>query len=373
MTERETDRVAALLHGGGDASTVPDGRPALVFPGQGSQFVGMGRDIYEGSPAGRAIFDEADRVLDFDLSRLILDGPGDELDDTFNAQPAILTVSIAGLEAMRERLAAMGKSLEPVYVAGHSLGEYAALVAANALDFADALRVVRERGRLMKETAEKRPGGMAAVMGLDLTTLERVVARAREAGEVVMANLNAPAQTVISGEWVALHRAIELAKEEGARRVSTLRVSIASHSPLMGRAAQGLGEVLAHVPLRDPVVPVVANITGQVLHTAEEVRRELAQNVIKPVNWTGSVLEMVNGGGRTFVEVGPGKVLSGLIKRISDDAHAVNVQEFIAEHLPANLPLVGHGDGAGRGEGHGNGDDVGRGEGHGGGHDGGQE
>src|SRR5207248_3112086 len=189
--------------------------------------------------------------------------PAEELEDTINAQPAILTVSVAGLESLHERLEAAGTCLEPLYVAGHSLGEYAALVAANALDFPDALRLVRERGRLMHETGERRPGGMAAVIGLDTAALERVVARAREAGEVVL-----------------------------------------------------------------------ANSTGQALHTADEIRRELAENVVKPVNWTRSVLEMVNGGGRTFVEVGPGKVLSGLIQRISNDVKAVNVQEFVAEHLP---------------------------------------
>ncbi len=316
------------------ASVALTERPALVFPGQGSQFVGMGRDIYESSAAGRAIFDQADDLLRFSLSGLCFDGPGDELDDTYNAQPAILTVSVAGLEALRERLAAMGRHLEPLYVAGHSLGEYAALVAANVLDFPDALQVVRERGRIMKEASERRPGGMAAIMGLDLTTLERVVTKAREAGEVVLATLNAPAQMVISGEFVALQHAVELAKAEGARRASMLRISIASHSPLMKGASQGLSEALSHVPLRDPMVPIVANVGGQVLRTAEEIRHELVQNIVKPVNWTRSVREMIEGGGRTFVEVGPGKVLSGLIRRIGDDVKTVNVQEFIAEHLP---------------------------------------
>lgn len=319
---------------GADQSVAVIEQPALVFPGQGSQFVGMGRDIYETSPAGRAIFDEADRILDFPISQLCFEGPEDELEDTINAQPAILTVSIAGLESLRERLSATGRRLEPLYVAGHSLGEYAALVAANAIDFADALRLVRERGRLMQDSGRKRPGGMAAVIGLDVAALERVVLKAREAGEVALANLNTPAQTVISGEMAALHRAVELAKAEGARRVAMLRISIASHSPLMNRASQGLSEALEHVPLRDPQIPVVANITGQALHTAEEIRRELAENVIKPVNWTRSVMEMVNGGGHTFVEVGPGKVLSGLIHRISADAKTMNVQEFVADHLP---------------------------------------
>lgn len=317
----------------GDDVTVVE-RPALVFPGQGSQYVGMGKDVYDTSPAGRAVFDEADRIMDFPLSRLCFEGTSDELDDTINAQPAILTVSVASLESLRERLAAAGRRLEPLYVAGHSLGEYAALVAANAIDFADALPLVRERGRLMKETGKKQPGGMAAVMGLDIAALERVLKRAREVGEVVLANLNTPGQTVISGEMVALQRAIELARAEGARRVAMLRISIASHSPLMNRASQGLSEALARIPLRDPEIPVVANITGQALQNADEIRRELVENIIKPVNWTRSVLEMVNGGGQTFVEVGPGKVLSGLIRRISSDVKTVNVQEFVAEHLP---------------------------------------
>ncbi len=308
--------------------------PALVFPGQGSQYVGMGRDIYDSSPAGRAVFEEADRLLKFPLTELCFEGPDDELEDTINAQPAILTVSVAALESLRERMAQMGRRLEPVCVAGHSLGEYSALVAANAIDFADALPLVRERGRLMKETGKKFPGGMAAIMGLDLAVLENIVARAREAGEVALANLNAPAQTVISGEVAALQRAIELARAEGARRVAMLRVSIASHSPLMNRASQGLSEALAHVHLRDPEIPVIANISGQALHTADEIRRELVENVVRPVNWTRSVREMVNGGGRTFVEVGPGKVLSGLIKRISVDVKTVNVQDFLSDHLP---------------------------------------
>lgn len=336
MTTTTSEPREAVPSGPTDKDASSLAQPSLVFPGQGSQFVGMGRDIYESSAAGRAVFDEADRILDFPISKLCFEGPEDELEDTFNTQPAILTVSIAGLEALRERMASAGKRLEPLFVAGHSLGEYAALVAANAIDFGDALRLVRERGRLMQDSGKKRPGGMAAVIGLDVPALERVIQRAREAGEVALANLNTPAQTVISGEVAALQRAIELAKGEGARRVAMLRVSIASHSPLMNRASQGLSEALEHVQLRDPQIPVVANITGQALHTAEEIRRELAENVIKPVNWTRSVLEMVNGGGHTFIEVGPGKVLSGLIQRISNDVKTVNVQEFVADHLPTN-------------------------------------
>lgn len=333
-TEREREPETAQAETVERALVALDERPALVFPGQGSQFVGMGRDIYESSPAGRAIFEEADRVLDFSITRLCFEGPEDDLEDTINAQPAILTVSIAGLESMRERLAEAGKRLEPICVAGHSFGEYAALVAANVMDFADALRIVRERGRLMKEASEKRPGGMAAIIGLDVSALEAIVARARDAGEVVLATLNSPHQSVISGELNALQRAAELARAGGARHVKMLRISIASHSPLMNRASQGLVEALAHVPLRDPKVPVVANITGQALHTAEEIRHELAENVIKPVNWTRSVGEMINTGSHTFVEVGPGKVLSGLIRRISDDVRTVHVQEFVNEHLP---------------------------------------
>ncbi len=307
-----------------------EGQVALVFPGQGSQFVGMGCGLYDASAAARHVFDHADEVLGFPLARLCFQGPADELEDTVNAQPAILTVSAAALEALKERASAAGSRIVPIVVAGHSLGEFTALMAAGVLDFAAALRLVRERGRLMKEAGEERPGGMAAVIGLDEETLAQVVneAEAEGAGIVGLANANCPGQTVISGEVGALLRAMDLAKERGAKRVARLGISIASHSPLMARASAQLGELMNRLPLRAPQVPIVANVTGRAITTVEEVRQELAHHVERPVNWTRSVREMVNAGTGTFVEVGPGQVLSGLIKRIHRDAITLGLDDL---------------------------------------------
>lgn len=313
-----------LRRGGQSAA----GRSVFVFPGQGSQFAGMGRDLYEESAAAREVFDQADSILGTSISRLCFEGSEEELEQTINAQPAILTVSVASLAALRERASAVGRRLSPSFVAGHSMGEYTALVAADVLDFADALPLVRERGRLMQESGVTNPGGQAAVIGLDMATLEGVVRRARElGGEVALACINSPLQTVISGEVSALLRAMDLARDAGAKRVARLKVSIASHSPLMSKAAAQLAERLAHVHLREPRIPVVANITGQVLHSAEEIKRELGEQICKPVQWTRSVLEMSSHGGHTFVEFGPGQVLSGLIRRINADVHAVTYRD----------------------------------------------
>jgi len=292
---------------------------AMVFPGQGSQFVGMGRRLYEDSAAARLVFDQADAALRMPLSRLCFDGPAAELDDTHNAQPAILTVSAATLAAIRERAQAAGHRVAPLVVAGHSLGEYTALVAAGVLDFTTALRLVRERGRLMKQAGEEHPGGMAAVIGLDDDELAEVCAQAAREGVIGVANANCPGQTVISGEIGALLRAMELAKERGAKRVARLGISIASHSPLMARASSQLGDLIAKLPLRPPRIPIVGNVTGLAITTTEGIRHELAHHVERPVNWTRSVREMIDAGAGTFVEVGPGQVLSGLIKRISRD------------------------------------------------------
>ncbi len=304
------------------------GNVALVFPGQGSQFVGMGKALYDRSAAARGVFDRADETLGFALSRLCFDGPADELEDTINAQPAILTASVAALEAIEERAAETGARIEPVVVAGHSLGEYTALVAAGAIDFPAALRVVRERGRLMKEAGDERPGGMAAVIGLDRDALEAVCAGAAVDGVVVVANDNCPGQSVISGELPALQRAMDLAKQSGAKRVARLGISIASHSPLMARASSQLGDILAGLPLRPPRIPVVANGSGRLMATVDEVRHELAHHVERPVDWTRSVRTMVEAGAATFVEVGPGQVLSGLIKRIDRSVVTVGLADL---------------------------------------------
>jgi [acyl-carrier-protein] S-malonyltransferase len=303
-------------------------RIAWVFPGQGSQYVGMGERIYDVSDAARRIFHQADDVLGYSISSMCFNGPADELNDTAHAQPAIFTVSVAYLEALRERSRDVGKSIAPVYVAGHSLGEFTALVAAGVLDFRDALLLVRERGRLMKQSGEERPGGMAAVIGLDREPLEAVCEEAGEVGIVVLANDNCPGQSVISGELAALERAMELARERGARKTVRLGISIASHSPLMERAAQQLNDLIARMPLKDPQIPIVANITGQILTTVDDVRAELSQQVLMPVQWSSSVKEMLNGGVTTFLEVGPGQVLSGLIRRIRRDVQTLSAKDY---------------------------------------------
>jgi [acyl-carrier-protein] S-malonyltransferase len=298
-------------------------RIAFVFPGQGSQYVGMGKSLYEASEAARQIFHQADQVLGFGLTKLMFEGPDAELEDTINAQPAILTLSIACLAALKEKWTELGNAMQPVFVAGHSLGEYSALVAAEVLDFADALTLVRERGRLMKETGEERPGGMAAVVGLDRPTLEAICAEAGEHGLIVVANTNTADQMVISGELPALDRAVELARERGARAVVPLRISIASHSPLMQQAALQLANVIAAIELRDPVTPMMASIQGRILTTADDIRQHMVTQLELPVEWTHSVREMIESGVDTFVEIGPGQVLSRLIRKISRDVRAM--------------------------------------------------
>lgn len=292
--------------------------------------MGMGREIYERSGAARSVFERADKALDYPITALCFNGPADKLNDTQYAQPAILTTSIAYLEALNEWLLGSGKAIKPVYMAGHSLGEYTALVAAGSLNLEDGLRLVWERGRLMKEEGERRPGGMAAVIGLSTDRLENVVERARSEGVVVIANSNSPVQTVISGEIEALLKAMDLAKREGAAKVARLAVSIASHSPLMQQAGTQLAQVIGNIKLADPLVPLVANITGQVMTTAEDIKHELSEQLCKPVAWVASIREMLGQGVTTFVEVGPGQVLSGLIRRISAEAHILKLEDLMS-------------------------------------------
>jgi [acyl-carrier-protein] S-malonyltransferase len=313
------------------------GRNAFIFPGQGSQYVGMGRDLYETYPEARVLFDEADGILGFSLSRLCFEGPKEELDDTINTQPAILAMSAACFKALGTRYEVQGKgrenleprtlNLEPALVAGHSMGEYTALVAAGALDFADGLKLVRERGRVMKEAGERNPGGMAAVLGLGAETLDEICQLAgQETGGVVqLANYNSPGQIVISGHKEAVGRALELSRERGARRAIPLTVSIAAHSPLMQTAAEAFANTVAQVDFRQPRVPVVANVTAAPITTVAEIREELVEQLTSTVRWGESVQYMIAQGVTTFVEIGPKTVLTGLISRIDKTVRAVNV------------------------------------------------
>lgn len=315
------------------------GPVAFVFPGQGSQYVGMGKALFDVSETARHVFRRADDILGFGLTRMCFEGPEHELNDTINAQPAILTVSVACLSAMRERWKSLGQVVAPKYVAGHSLGEFTALVAADVIDFETALLLVRERGRLMKENGTEHPGGMLAVLGLDREVVEAVVADASVSGVITLANANSPGQIVLSGEGAALDRATVLARERGAARVVRLPISIASHSPLMARAAAQFGEIVARLPLRQPRIPIVANITGQILTSADDIRKELADHILKPVQWTASVVEMVTRGSHEFLEIGPGQVLSGLIRRISQDSRVVTLSDREVARVLTPSPL----------------------------------
>jgi len=295
---------------------------ALVFPGQGSQAVGMGRELGEASPR----WDAASAALGFDLRRLCFEGPEADLALTANTQPAILAASIVALDA----LAAAGVSCD--FVAGHSLGEYSALVAAGALEFADAVRTVRARGQFMQEAVPPGEGAMAAVLGLDRALVTQACEEAKEAGVVQVANLNAPGQTVIAGAAAAVKRAVELAKAKGAKRALPLPVSAPFHSSLMAPAAARLEAVLRTVRIRDLRVPLVANVDADLLTDGARVVDTLVRQVTAPVRWEEVVARLVKEGTGTFVEVGPGKVLSGLIRRIAPEVRVLNVEDRSSLH-----------------------------------------
>ena len=284
---------------------------ALLFPGQGSQFVGMGRDLADRFPPAAQTFREADEILNFPLSRLLWEGPEEELVLTQNAQPAILTHSVAALRAAAETQGT------PNVAAGHSLGEFSAYVAAGTLTFADALRAVRCRGELMYEAGSRRAGTMAALLGLEDDVVEALCRGASRGAEslVVPANLNSRGQVVISGDLDAVERAMVAAHEAGARRVVPLSVSGAFHSPLMAPAQEGLQAFLKKVELRDPLFPIISNVTAQPVETARNAIELLVRQLTSPVRWSASVTTMLNFGVTEFAEFGPGNVLMGLNRR----------------------------------------------------------
>lgn len=295
---------------------------AYVFPGQGSQAPGMGRDLWEQYPAAREVFEEADAALGFALSRLCFEGPAEELQLTENTQPAILATSVAALRAMEaEGFAA------PDYVAGHSLGEYSALVAAGALSLSDAVRVVRRRGQFMQEAVPVGAGAMAAVLGSDFETVEAVCREAAGAEVCSPANNNSPGQVVIAGSAAAVERALPLLKERGAKRAVLLKVSAPFHCALMLPAQERLAGELRGVGFKDLGVPLVTNVDAAVIRTGDEARAALVRQVSAPVRWRESVELLAREGAGTFVEVGRGKVLSGLVRQTAPQVQCLNVED----------------------------------------------
>ena len=294
---------------------------AFVFPGQGSQAVGMGKAFYDASPGARKIFDEANAALGFDLTRLMFEGPERELALTANTQPAVLTASVAAAAACAER------ELRPSLVAGHSLGEYSALVVAGALQLADAVRVVRKRGEFMQEAVPVGTGAMAAVMGLALDAVEALCREAAQGEVVEVANVNSAAQIVIAGHKPAVERAVALAGERGGKKSVLLPVSAPFHCALMKPAAERLAAELAHVAVADPTIPVVRNVDAGVTRAAGDVVPFLLSQVASPVRWTQCVQRLAAEGATAFVEVGPGRVLTPLTRRIADGAKALSVDD----------------------------------------------
>ncbi len=302
--------------------STPEHHTAFVFPGQGSQLPGMGKDIAEASAAARTVFEQMDEALDFSITRLCFEGPEEDLKLTANTQPAILATSIAILAALRER-----SDVEPDVVAGHSLGEYSAIVAAGGLAGAEAVKIVRSRGQFMQEAVPVGAGAMAAILGPSLEEIEQICAEASEGEVVSAANVNAPGQIVIAGTKAAVDRAIALAKARGVRRALPLPVSAPFHCALMKPAEERLRPILEAAPFHPLLVPLVTNVDASPVGTDHAVRNALVRQVVSPVRWVESVQKMIEMGVRRFVEIGPGTVLTGLIKRIDPSVELVNIHD----------------------------------------------
>jgi [acyl-carrier-protein] S-malonyltransferase len=296
---------------------------AFVFPGQGSQAVGMGKDLYLNSSSAREVFDEVDDVLGRSLSDVMFNGPSDELTRTENAQPAILTASIAAWQTLEEATESVAI---PDMAAGHSLGEYSALVVAGVLSVSDAVRLVCERGRLMQLACDERPGGMAALIGIDEVTVAEIC---REAG-VDMSTVNTPEQIIIAGEHRGLAVALDMASARGAKKAIPLSVGGAFHSGLMSPAQSGLDEAIDSTEFQDPLVPIIGNVDAQPLQTAEDVKSELRRQLTSCVQWNNGIRHMLDDGVDEFVEMGNGRILGGMIRRIDRRAKVVSLNEYDA-------------------------------------------
>ncbi|MGY4787474.1 ACP S-malonyltransferase [Bacillus sp. OHL2] len=295
---------------------------AFLFPGQGSQKIGMGKDLFDQETVSKAVFEEADNTLGFDLSSMIFEGDAEELTLTFNAQPALLTTSIAILKKFEE------SGIKADYAAGHSLGEYTALVAAGALSFKDAVYAVRKRGELMNEAVPAGEGAMAAILGLDKAALEEVTKEVTESGHLVeLANLNCPGQIVISGTAKGVELASEKAKEKGAKRAIALEVSGPFHSALMKPAAEKFTDVLSKLDIADAKTPVISNVTADIVTSRDEIETKLIEQLYSPVRFEESVERLIDLGVTTFIEIGPGKVLSGLVKKVNRRLTTISVSD----------------------------------------------
>ena len=311
----------------------PIGPIAFIFPGQGSQHPGMGKDLAENFPAARQVFEEADTALGFALSQLCFEGPAEQLQLTENTQPAILTTSIAALRALE------GEGFpKPDFVGGHSLGEYSALVAAGSLSLTDAVRTVRARGRYMQEAVPVGVGAMAAILGADLDLVRTVCAEAAQGQVCSAANINSPNQVVIAGDTAAIDRAIELLKERGARRALKLNVSAPFHCSLMQPAQERLAVELNGITFENLAMPIVTNVDARAIKLGTQARDSLVRQVSQPVRWLESVEFLISQGVQTLIEIGPGKVLSGLVRQIDRNLRCSNVEDKAS--LDATLEMV---------------------------------